>query len=75
MINLKKLKAISHFSKQLETYSDNNTTLTYQLGKCNLQDLINYKFKNNIEWTQSDIIYLTATFLKMIYTMMKSNLF
>ena len=63
------------FCKNLVGFDDKNLTLTYELGKCSMQDLMEYKFENDIEWLESDLTYLTCTFLKMIQSMQLNNIF
>ena len=60
---------ILNISQGLLSFNDKNLSLLYSIGKCTLQDLMNFKFDNKIPWELNDLKYLTYALINMAYKM------
>jgi hypothetical protein len=45
------------------SFDDKNKRLIYEMGKCTLDELINYYNKNNIRWQKEDLFILAENLI------------
>ena len=69
MIKINENEKIKKYCKVLKDKFDNLLILTYEIGKCSLEELLNYKKMNKKPWSLKDIIYLIERLFEMIIIM------